>query len=243
MESISVLVVEDDPIIAADLGASLERMGYQVTETIAAGRDVLNAVMRGQPDLVLMDVQLEDDVDGIEVAHRLNQAMPTPIIFLTANSDEATFERARETVPAAFVAKPFDAVDLQRGIELAIRNFGRVEPEEEHESEAFVLPDRIFVRDSRRRLVKVGLEDVLYIQAQGNYCDIHLANDTHTVTCNLKNLLSRLDGNRFARVHRSYLINVQQMDMIGDVYIHLKGKKVPLGQSYRHSFLSRLNTF
>ncbi|WP_116128282.1 LytR/AlgR family response regulator transcription factor [Lewinella sp. IMCC34183] len=242
MDAISILVVEDDPIIAADIESSVNRMGYAVTEKIAAGKEVLPAVRRSRPDLVLMDVQLGDDIDGIEVAHRLNQEFPTPVIFLTANSDRVTFERAREAVPAAFVSKPFDVVDLQRGIDLAIRNFSRQDQPEASDGDSVILQDRIFIRDTRRNLFKVEFADILYIQAQGNYCDIFTVEGKHTVTCNLKYLLTRLDNYTFVRVHRSYLINLAQLDSVGEVYLHLKGRQVPLSHGYRIDFLSRLNT-
>lgn len=244
MESINILIVEDDPIIAADIEASLQQMGYGTTEIIETGEQVMDSIARYLPDLVLMDIQLGGKMDGIQTAHLLNEKHPLPIIFLTANTDRSTFDRAKETLPYAFIGKPFDSFDLERGIELAIRRFNNSQNQPEKqggvEDDTVILTDRIFLKDTRQFLVKVFLKDILFIQAQGNYCDIFTKEKKYTITSNLKNFEQKLDDRYFVRVHRSYLVNLNHLDEIGDLYLHLKGHEVPLAQSYRAEFFSKL---
>lgn len=243
MDNIQVLIVEDDAIIAADIEASLSQMGFGVTDVLEAGEQVLESISKKKPDLVLMDIQLEGDMDGIQTAHLLNEKYPLPIIFLTANTDRVTFDRAKETLPYAFIGKPFDSADLERGIELAIQKFAGAKTEKnnpESEGDTVILTDRIFLKDKRKFLVKVFLEDILFIHAQGNYCDILTKEKKYTVTSNLKNFEYKLDDKNFVRVHRSYLVNLKHIDEIGDLYLHLKEHQIPLAQSYRANFFSKL---
>ena len=245
MTTINILIVEDDPIIAADIGASLQQMGFGVTDTIEAGEEVLNSIAKNKPDVVLMDIQLEGELDGIQTAHLLNEQFPLPIIFLTANTDRDTFDRAKETQPYAFLSKPFDSFDLEHGIELAIQKFAEFQDVqnktgEEKPDGPIILTDRIFLKDHRQHIVKIFLKDLLFIRAQGNYCDIFTKEKKFTITSNLKNFERKLDDASFVRVHRSFLINLYQLDEIGDAFLHLKGHKIPLALTYKENFYSKL---
>jgi len=103
MEKINILVVEDDPIIAADLKDRLEELDYAVMGPVASGEAALEEVKGSpQPDLVLMDIQLEGAWDGIETAAQIRQHKKLPLIFLTSNSDSRTFSRAKAVDPQAF---------------------------------------------------------------------------------------------------------------------------------------------
>jgi signal transduction histidine kinase/CheY-like chemotaxis protein len=114
-----LLVVEDENVVAMDLRASLIRLGYRVTDTVGTGRDAIERVTRQLPDLVLMDVRLRGDMDGIHAAEHI-QRLDIPVVYLTAFSDRSTLARARDTQPFGYVLKPFDERDLQVTIEMAI---------------------------------------------------------------------------------------------------------------------------
>jgi PAS domain S-box-containing protein len=115
-----ILIVEDDAIVARDLKASLSKMGYFVTGVAAAGEEALEMAGENRPDLVLMDIMFDGDIDGIETAQRMRDLHDVPVIYLTAYGDQATFERAKQTLPLAFVLKPFDPQELYLTIETAL---------------------------------------------------------------------------------------------------------------------------
>ena len=96
-----VLVVEDEAVIAADIRASLQELGYRVPETVANSGDALRAVGRHHPDLVLMDIRIQGDLDGIETAMRVRERYSTPVIYLTSFSDERTLARAKRSARTA----------------------------------------------------------------------------------------------------------------------------------------------
>ena len=116
----TILIVEDDQVVAVDLEGRLERLGYQVADTAASGEDACEKVSKAQPDLILMDVHLEGPMDGIEAAQRIRQFCESPIIFLTAYADAATLERAKLAEPYGYLVKPFVPSDLHAAIQMAL---------------------------------------------------------------------------------------------------------------------------
>jgi diguanylate cyclase (GGDEF)-like protein len=117
----NILVVEDERIVALDLAATLEDLGYRVAGVAATAAEAHQLARRERPDLVLMDVRLQGDVDGIQTAASLKSEWHVPIVFLTANANGDTLRRALETCPGGFLAKPYDQHSLLSGIEVALR--------------------------------------------------------------------------------------------------------------------------
>lgn len=101
-----VLVVEDEPIIGLQLQESIEAMGYEVPVVIDSGDEVLAAVLKYKPDLILMDINLRSFIDGMDAAKRVKLVCDIPVIFLTADPSQASQDRAVGTSPAAYLVKP-----------------------------------------------------------------------------------------------------------------------------------------
>ena len=115
-----VLIVEHEPLTAATLATELGSLGYHVCGVATTPDDALAAVVREQPHVVLMDVHLPDGGDGIDTARHICLGRDTAIVFLTAQSDEATLARALEVSPFGFLVKPFRARELKVAIEVAV---------------------------------------------------------------------------------------------------------------------------
>lgn len=124
MEKPCILIVEDESIIARDLSASLEAMGYRVAGNMITGKDAIAAAEELHPDLVLMDIELQGDMDGIEAAQTIRTRFNLPIIYLTAYADDRMLERARETGPFGYLIKPFDDRELHFTIQMALYKHG-----------------------------------------------------------------------------------------------------------------------
>jgi CheY-like chemotaxis protein len=114
MSPARVMIVEDEAITAMATGAMLKRLGHEVLASVSSGEAALEAVRLGFPDLVLMDIRLDGELDGIETARLMRQKADVPVIFVSAYVDAQTRRRAAETAPLAFVAKPLDEIDLSR---------------------------------------------------------------------------------------------------------------------------------
>lgn len=114
-----ILVVEDESIIAFSLQHVLIKIGYEVVDIVHSGEEAINCVELLKPDLILMDIQLRDEMDGIEAAARIRQKVGAPpIIYLTAYADESTVTRAKITEPFGYILKPFEERELSICIEM-----------------------------------------------------------------------------------------------------------------------------
>jgi two-component system, response regulator PdtaR len=117
----SILLVEDDDIIAKVAEWRLKNLGYDVCGRATTGAEAMELVVNGKPDLVLMDINIKGDIDGIETAKMIKKGFNIPVVYVTSHSDGSTLERARATQPDGFICKPFEDNDLRVAIELALK--------------------------------------------------------------------------------------------------------------------------
>jgi len=115
-----ILIVEDEEIVVLDIRGALERAGYTVADTANSGDKAIEKTMEVRPDLVLMDIVLKGELDGIETAERIRALFNIPVIYLTAHADEGTLKRAKVSEPFGYIVKPFRERDLQIAIEFAL---------------------------------------------------------------------------------------------------------------------------
>lgn len=120
MDTKKVLVVEDEIIVAEDIAERLRKLGYTVAGMVTSGEEAIEQTAKAQPDLVLMDIVLEGDIDGVTAAENIRNAFQIPVVFLTAYADEKTLQRAKLADPFGYILKPFQQKDLQATIEIAI---------------------------------------------------------------------------------------------------------------------------
>ena len=247
MSLVKILIVEDDMIIAAKISMQLTNLGYEVTGIVPRGEDAIMHVEENKPDIVLLDINLKGELDGIATAHILHKVRDIPIIYITASTDESTFNRAKETRPHAFISKPIKNIDLQRAIELVISRLAesppanRVQELDAADETPFVLSDRIFVRH-KEKMVKIAINDILYLEAERNYCRIFTTNKEYLLATTLKIMEEKLPARFFIRVHRSFVVNLAQIDEVGEDHVLLVNKMIPLSQSLREDLLKRIQT-
>ena len=242
---IKLLIVEDDMIIGAKISMQLTNLHYEVTGLVPRGEEAIRHISEYPPDIILLDINLKGVLDGIETAKEIQKIADIPIIYVTANTDEATFNRAKETRPYAFISKPIKNLDLQRAIELTISRMAELQVlKEEHEQSEempFVLNDRIFVKH-KEKMVKIFIEDILYIEAERNYSRIFTKTKEYLLATTLKIMEEKLPTRHFIRVHRSYLVNLVQVDEVGENHVFINGKAVPLSNALREDLLKRIQT-
>jgi PAS domain S-box-containing protein len=120
MSKARILIVEDEAIVAEDLSQKLERLGYEVCGAIAGGEEAIGRARALRPELVLMDIRLKGRMDGVEAAQIIRQDFDLPVIFLTAHSDPGTLQRAKLTEPFGYILKPFEELELETHIQVAL---------------------------------------------------------------------------------------------------------------------------
>jgi DNA-binding LytR/AlgR family response regulator len=246
-QPISVLIVEDDMIIAAKIGMHLEKLGYTVAATLPRGEEAVLHCRKTPPDILLLDVRLKGELDGIETAIVLEkEGIHVPTIYLTANSDAATFDRARKTRPHAFLSKPYKKHELYRAISLAVQLHAapapppRILPPAPPPEEPRLLSDRIFVRH-KDQMVKIFLKDIHYVQAERAYCHIITARTDYMLSISMGRLAEQLDSPDFLRVHRSYMVNLRQIDAVAEGHIVIGDRAIPVSKDKREELMARVN--
>ncbi|WP_219970645.1 ATP-binding response regulator [Methanospirillum lacunae] len=152
-----ILIVEDEMVISLEIAATLKRLGYIVAGQAITGNDALKLVEETDPDLILMDIRLKGNMDGIEAACQVSDRFDLPVIFLTAHSDEATLERAIAVSPSGYLIKPFKDRELYSSIELALHK---------HDIRQRIRPERI-VREVQSDLAHLSDVSALVISPRG----------------------------------------------------------------------------
>ncbi len=120
MKKARILVAEDERIIAKDIQTTLEALGYEIPEVVSVAEEVVEKADELRPDLVLMDIQLSGDLDGVEAAARIRGHLQIPVVFLTAHSEDATLDRAKLTEPYGYLVKPVNERELRITIDMAL---------------------------------------------------------------------------------------------------------------------------
>ena len=118
-----ILIVEDEHIVAMGIKRMLKGLGYTVTGVASSGEDAISKAESTFPDLVLMDIMLKGELDGVEAAKEIKERFDVPVVYLTAYSDSNILERVKKTGPFGYIVKPFDEKDLHRNIEIALHRY------------------------------------------------------------------------------------------------------------------------
>tara|TARA_B110000285_G_scaffold145405_1_gene162351 strand:- start:2416 stop:3165 length:750 start_codon:yes stop_codon:yes gene_type:complete len=245
---INILVTEDESIVRKDIERCLGNLGYNVIASADNGEDAISLAMKHKPDLALMDIMIKGDMNGIAAAEEIKRNMDIPVVFLTAYADESTLNEAKMAEPHGYILKPFKDVDIQTAIEMALHKHGKereIKQEteflrslQEHKEDS----DVIFVKN-RSRLVRVKNEDLLFVEALKDYVVVHTRTESYTIHSTMKDVETKLVGNDFLRVHRSFIVNIDAIESIKYAMISIEGmdKEIPVGGSYKDSLASRIN--
>ncbi len=152
MEKAQVLIVEDDGIVSIDIENRVKNMGYDVSAIVPSGEEVITKIKENTPDLVLMDIVLKGEMDGIEAADQIHSLFNIPVVYLTAYADDAILERAKATEPYGYIIKPFEDRELRSTIEMALYKHKSEKALREGEAKYRTLleniPQKIFYKDT-----------------------------------------------------------------------------------------------
>ncbi len=154
-----ILLVEDESIMAMSFEQSLKFLGYDIVGIASTGEDAFNKVIQLQPDLILMDIVLKGELDGIETASRIKEDYDIPIVFLTAHPEESIINRAKLTSPSGYLIKPVEDAELKNVIDLALYK---------HDIE-----NKLKTNDDRLKVVLDSIDDIIFIKDR-NLCYIEI---------------------------------------------------------------------
>jgi two-component system, LytTR family, response regulator LytT len=242
MPAVKIGIVEDEMIIAENLRSVLLSLQYDVPEPALGYEEAISMIGREKPDLLLLDVNLNEKRDGIDLAHHINQTWGIPFIFLTANADAATVSRAKFTRPPAYLVKPFSKEELFAAIEICLHNFQqkneRAETGQNKKAES-PLEDALFIKEGNY-FHKVKFSDILYLESEHVYVMVHTLEKKILVRSSMQDYLSKFDPREFIRIHRSFAVSLRHLQSINTDHVMVNNRSLPVSKQYREALFSRV---
>jgi DNA-binding LytR/AlgR family response regulator len=239
MHPIRILAIEDEPIHAETLRMVIEELGYVLIEVANNIQEFQRLVIATVPDILLIDIDLGAELDGIELATKVRASQPVPIIFVTAYKDTKTILRATEASASAYITKPYEASSLQAAIEIAVAR--QATATSVNHRDALPFPKSIFVKHEGR-LVKVNLDDIRCIEVKEKFCYIHTKTENLDVNVRLKELMDLLPASQFIQVHRSFIVAINHISELspGQSTLKIDQQEIPIGKNYKDDVLHRV---
>lgn len=238
-----VLIIEDELIIAVDIKDILQARGYEVIGTSKSYAEAVKSLAAELPDICLIDIKIKGDKDGIELAKYISSNYSIPFIFITSHADPRTLESVKSVRPYGYLLKPFEDDEVLVAIEMAISNFEKDHEKEEdihHSLFEGVLDDCLFVRQ-KNLAIKLPFNDIIYIKAESNYCQVVSEKGGYTIRATLKEISQKLPDSSFFRSHKSYLINLKRVSAINSIEVHLDKHRLPIGREQQAQLMSSIN--
>ena len=240
MRPVKVGIVEDEMLIAISISKALLELGYEPTEPAINYTEALEMIERDKPDILLLDIVLSGSSDGIDLAWKIKENYNIPFIFLTANSDAATVERAKKVSPPAYLVKPFNKDDLYTSIEICLHNFSTIGQKiPSVEKGNYFINDSLFIKQGQN-FIKVKLDEIIFIESDKKYVYIHILGKKLLVRETMQNYVDIIGSKHIMRIHRSYAINLNHIQSINTETLIVGGHEVPIGKTYREELLDSL---
>ncbi|MFD2035459.1 LytR/AlgR family response regulator transcription factor [Belliella marina] len=219
-----ILIVEDEFELAENLKDILQVLGYQVTAIISNGRDVLLDLEMGIPDLIIMDILINGNIDGIDLAYKIKDSYQIPIVFLTGYTDKVYLERISNILYEGYLLKPFTLDRLKSCLYLAFKEF-------EKKRKAVPKQKTLKIRD-KGFLVPVPINEITHLEADGLYTKVHTLNKPYTVRDILKDVAEQLPSENFIRIHKSYIVNKDHIVGFNAKELNVGLKVVPIRRGF-----------
>ena len=242
INKVKALIVEDEANYADTLEMFIDKLGYEISGIASTGKKALEYFEKDQPDFVLMDIHLEGELNGIDLARIFQGHRATPIIFITSFDDPETFAKAKKTGPFAYLIKPFEPSSLQRSIELALEHaYAEGEQVFENSEEVVLAASSFFVKD-RNKLTKISIDQILWVEVEDKYCMLNTKNRKFTIRQSLKELAEKFDPASFVQTHRSFIVNANEIEDIdlSLFIVRINGQEIPLGRAHKDELIKRL---
>ena len=241
---IRTLIVDDEPLARKRIYDLLRQdKQVEVVGECGSGSAALEFVERDKPDLLFLDIQMPE-VDGFELLEALEDAVPA-VIFVTAYDKYAL--RAFDAQAVDYLLKPFNESRFQQALNRAKEKIGKAGSGQVNAELLSLLkdvqngrksPDRLVIK-SGGRVLFLKTTDIDYVEAAGNYLNLYVGKETHLIRETMQSLESRLDPERFLRIHRSTIVNLERIKELqpwfgGEYVVVLRdGRKLTLSRTYR----------
>ena len=238
MDNVNVLIIEDTKAESDALVKVLEENNYNIVGVATSYKDALDLFYNNKVDVVVIDIFLNGNPDGITFAETINVVPDAarPFVFLTSSTDRKIFERAKLTQPFSFLMKPFNELEILYAIEMAVEKFyAQNDVFLSDEEDTVISKEYLFIKKGKS-LKKVHLKEIIFIEVEEKYCNIITEKEKFVILISLTKILDLLDNVMFCRTHRNFIVNTEKIVEIvpSDNLILLSGgHKATLSDTYK----------
>ncbi len=225
MEHIKILIVEDEVLIAEDLKDILKTFGLKKIEMVHDKASALENLRLTKPDIALIDIRMEKELDGLEIGEFIQNNYKLPFIFITAHSDIEMIKKIIKTKPVGYITKPFKKSDLFANINLAI--------------EQLTTNNKLFIKDGYSTHV-ININEILYIESEGNYINIFTSSKKYLSRQNMESILLDIDSNDFLKIHRSYVVNLNKVKKYSSKEVIINEIMLPISKTFYDVFIENM---
>ena len=219
--NIKVYIVEDIAISRMSLETMLEENNYTVVGSAATAETAWKQLQTLSPDLILLDINLAGEKNGVWLAQQVRKSLNIPIVYLTAFGDQQTLKEVLQTNPNGYLMKPYQEASLLTTIEIAFQNFSETKTD-----------NFIFIKEKLSK-IKLNVNAIYNIKSDGNYLEIVLKDKKHVIRGKLLEFKKELPLNQFLQSHQRYLVNVDKVTMLTKNTVELSEKIIPLSAKYK----------
>lgn len=236
-----LILLEDNISLSENIRDILTIKGYEVSNIIDEAESAFDTIEESHPDLLLVDIKLKGKKSGIDLAEKIRESLNIPIVFLTSSSGKDIVKKVKHIRPDGFITKPFTTETLITTIELAIQQFKTTREEAsklQNSKDGF--KDELFIRENGW-LKKIIISEIDWIKAEGAYTHLFVNGRQYTLRNTAKEVLQKLPEKHFARVHKSYIINMQKIEALSANSVKIESTEIPIGRNYYQLLLKNIN--
>lgn len=218
MSAIKILIIEDEVLIAEHIKDYLVSFGFSQVYMAHTKKLAIQSIDYVKPDLILLDLHLQQPKDGLDIANLIDENGIPPYIFITANSDMLVIQEAIHTKASGYITKPLKKSDLFASIQIALKTNAKPET-------SFLL-----IKENNTN-VKLGFDDILYIEGNSNYINIFTKTQKVITRQSLDWAELELPENQFMRIHRSYIINIRAVKRTNSKSVFIEEIEIPISRA------------
>ena len=245
-KELNILVLDDDELFIKLVAVLLDNIGCREVKYTHTIEEALKCMETFDPDMLILDINLDDNESGIDFAKAVNKDQSIPIIFITSNFSEDIYAEAKMTSPCQFLDKQLSELKLKQAIELTMLQSQKKEDNTatatyQKMANKLNLKSGWFIKKGKY-LRKVDIHTIQWIESDGKYSTVKTHDNSYIVNLSLKEVADRLMPYDFIRIHRSYIVNkekIQAIDLVNNI-VKIESHEFPIGRNYRASLLSQL---
>ncbi|MBN2597633.1 response regulator transcription factor [Labilibaculum sp.] len=242
---IRILIVEDEYVIDEGILCCLNDLDYEIVKTVYHSKSALKYLVNAEIDIVLIDVNLNDDLNGFQLAEIIKCEFRIPFIFLISTDRQICIEKLTETNPSVIVLQNPTLNQIHFSLILAVTNNEKLNSSlgenKEENSSLDQLNNCLFLKKNNH-FERVNFEEIFWLRAENNYTVIHTTKGDYLYSTVLKKFTAKLPGNQFVRIHRSYIVNVTKIDGFEGKMVMIDGQPITVAKTYYNNVFDLLHT-